>query len=229
LKIVPICLLSILSVLAQLSRAQSGMPSVPEANPGRPTVSRPATLTPVGYLQFENGALFAEDSIEFSKRIGINQVTKVSVLSRLELFLQSEPLAISQSKDRTAVHEEEVFAGVQGVLIAGDAAWPSERGQNGPYKESRYLLMNDGHEVEMTVFHRKITGRQRSDDPQEVEISSTISLPAPPGVVRIFTINLKRLYEIKEPGAYTLEVSLFDKSSKAIVHSNNLTLAVGSQ
>jgi len=110
-----------------------------------------------------------------------------------------------------------------------DAAWPSERGQNGPYKEFRYLLMKDGHEVEMTVFHRKITGRQRSDDPQEVEISSTISLPAPPGVVRIFTINLKRLYEIKEPGAYTLEVSLFDKSSKAIVHSNNLTLAVGSQ
>ena len=125
MKIVPICLLSILSVLAQLSRAQSGMPSVPEANPGRHTVSRPATLTPVGYLQFENGALLAEDSIEFSKRIGINQVTKVSVLSRLELFLQSEPLAISQSKDRTAVHEGEVFAGVQGVLIAGDESRPT--------------------------------------------------------------------------------------------------------
>ena len=41
-----------------------------------------------------------------------------------------------------------------------DAAWPSERGQNGPYKEFRYLLMKDGHEVEMTVFHRRITGRQ---------------------------------------------------------------------
>jgi hypothetical protein len=107
LKIVPICLLGMLSAFAQLSPAQSGTPSVPEANPGRPTVSTPATLTPVGYLQFENGALFAEDSTEFSKRIGIGQVTKLSVLPRLELFLQSEPLAISQSKDLTAVHGSE--------------------------------------------------------------------------------------------------------------------------
>jgi hypothetical protein len=125
LKIVPICLLCMLSAFAQLSPAQSGTPSVPEANPGRPTVSTPATLTPVGYLQFENGVLFAEDSTEFSNRIGISQVTKLSVLPRLELFLQSEPLAISQSKDRTAVHEGEVFVGVQSVLFAGDQSRPT--------------------------------------------------------------------------------------------------------
>src|SRR5260370_249719 len=69
LKIVPICLLCMLSAFAQLSQAQSGIPSVPEANPRRPTVSTPATLTPIGYLQFENVALFAEDSAEFSKPI----------------------------------------------------------------------------------------------------------------------------------------------------------------
>jgi hypothetical protein len=125
LKIVPICLLCMLSVLAQLSQAQSATPSVPEANPGRPTVSTPATLTPVGYLQFENGALFAENSTEFSKRTGIGQVTKLSILPRLELFLQSEPLAISQSKDQTAVHEGEVFVGVQSVLFFGDESRPT--------------------------------------------------------------------------------------------------------
>jgi hypothetical protein len=127
LKIVPIALLlpCELSAFAQLSQAQSGTPSVPEANPGRPTVSTPATLTPVGYLQFENGALFAQDSTEFSKRIGIGQVTKLSVFPRLELFLQSEPLAISQSKDRTAVHEGEVVAGVQSVLFVGDRSRPT--------------------------------------------------------------------------------------------------------
>jgi hypothetical protein len=114
-----------LSAFAQLSQAQSGIPSVPEANPGRPTASTPATLTPIGYLQFENGALFAEDSTEFSKRIGIGQVTKVSVLPRVELFVQSEPLAISRAKDRTAVHEGEVFAGVQSVLFAGDESRPT--------------------------------------------------------------------------------------------------------
>jgi hypothetical protein len=110
---------------AQLSPAQSVTPSVPEANPRRPTVSTPATLTPVGYLQFENGALFAQHSTEFSKRIGIGQVTKLSVLSRLELFLQSEPLAISRSKGQTSVHEGEVFAGVQTVLFAGEESRPT--------------------------------------------------------------------------------------------------------
>ena len=125
LKIVPLFLFCALSAFAQLSQAQSGTPSVPEANPGRPTVSTPATLTPVGYLQFENGVLFAQDSTEFSKRIGIGQVTKLSVLPRLELFLQSEPLAISQSKDRTAVHEGEVFAGAQSVLFVGDQSRPT--------------------------------------------------------------------------------------------------------
>src|SRR5437899_1270726 len=83
---------------AQHGFAQSGMNSVPDANPGRPTVSTPATLTPVGYLQFENGTLFAEHSPEFSDRFGTSQVTKLTVLSRLELFLQSEPLAISNSR-----------------------------------------------------------------------------------------------------------------------------------
>jgi hypothetical protein len=50
---VPICFLFMLNTLAQLSRAQSATAPVPEANPGRPTVSTPATLTPVGYLKFE--------------------------------------------------------------------------------------------------------------------------------------------------------------------------------
>jgi hypothetical protein len=37
----------------------SGQLEAPETNPGRPTVSTPATLTPVGYLQFETGILAA--------------------------------------------------------------------------------------------------------------------------------------------------------------------------
>jgi hypothetical protein len=69
--------------------------------------------------------LFAQDSTDFSKRLGIGQVTKLSVLPRLELFLQSEPLAISQSKNQTAVHEGEVLAGVQGVVFAGTESRPT--------------------------------------------------------------------------------------------------------
>ena len=125
MKIVPICLLFILSVLAQLSRAQSATPSVPEPNPGRPTVSTPATITPVGYLQFENGTLFAENSTEFSERIGISQVTKLSVLPRLELFVQTEPLAIGHSEGQRSIHEGEVFTGVQGVVLGGTESGPT--------------------------------------------------------------------------------------------------------
>lgn len=125
MKVSPVWLLAIVSVVAQVSSAQSGTTSMPDANPGRPTVSTPATLTPVGYLQFENGALSAEHSGEFSKRLGFGQVTKLSVHPRLELFLQSEPLAISRTEGRTEVHEGEVFAGAQGVLFSGEDSKPT--------------------------------------------------------------------------------------------------------
>src|SRR5437016_2669845 len=64
---------------AQHGFAQSATNSVPDANPGRPTVSTPATLTPVGYLQFENGTLFAEHSPEFY--IGTFQQSSLILLS----------------------------------------------------------------------------------------------------------------------------------------------------
>jgi hypothetical protein len=67
-------------------QAQAVPPDAPEANPARPTVSTPATLTPVGYLQFENGGLYATDSPEFSTRLGINEVTKLTLDSRVELL-----------------------------------------------------------------------------------------------------------------------------------------------
>ena len=50
----------------------------------RPTVSNPATLTPVRYLQFEAGILGATDSAEFSTRYEINEVVKLAVSRRLE-------------------------------------------------------------------------------------------------------------------------------------------------
>lgn len=125
LKLFGICFFSFLTLFAQNCLAQSGTTSDPEANPGRPTVSTPATLTPVGYLQFENGVLFAEHSTEFSRRISIGQVTKLAVLPTVELFLQSEPLTISGFQGQTAVHEGEVFAGAQALLYSGGESRPA--------------------------------------------------------------------------------------------------------
>ena len=61
--------------------AQQSTDETPEANPARPTVATPATLTPVGYLQFENGGLYASGSGEFATQSSINQVTKLAVSS----------------------------------------------------------------------------------------------------------------------------------------------------
>src|SRR5580704_9248842 len=71
--------------------AQTAADPVPEANPARPTVSTPATLTPVGYLKFETGSLGATTSPEFGTRIGIVPVTKLTVLPRLELLVLTKP------------------------------------------------------------------------------------------------------------------------------------------
>ncbi len=190
MKFVPVWLSLIIGVFAQRSSAQSGTASVPDANPGRPTVSTPATLTPVGYLQFENGTLFAEDSTEFSNRLGINQVTKLTLFPRLELLLQSEPLAISQAQTHTAVHEGEVFAGAQGVLIPGSESRPTlsvsyirrlhasvaPELDVGTFRQSGAILLSDdlhGFHVDTNgIFTEQIQGQvHRAQFGQTVSIS----------------------------------------------------------
>ena len=107
------------------SRAQSPATDPPEANPGRPTVSTPATLTPVGYLQFENGFLFADTSAEFSTRFGIDQVTKLTVLPRLQLLALSEPFVHAAGAEISGNRSGEVFAGLQAVVLPGEGHKPT--------------------------------------------------------------------------------------------------------
>jgi hypothetical protein len=40
------------------------------------------------------------------------------------------------------------------------------------------------------------------------------------------TIDLKRLYEITEPGEYTLDVSRIEDGNKTTVHANIVTLKI---
>jgi hypothetical protein len=42
----------------------------------------------------------------------------------------------------------------------------------------------------------------------------------------VMTIDLKRLYQITEPGDYTLEVSRDAEDDKTVVHSNSLALKI---
>jgi len=96
-----------------------------DANPGRPTVSTPATLTPPGYLQFETGGLGATHSPEFSSLLNLNEVLKLTLAPRIELIFSSVPVAHYRTGDRTSDRTGDYFVGAQGVLLKGNGAKPT--------------------------------------------------------------------------------------------------------
>jgi hypothetical protein len=109
----------------QAASQQNGLPDEPEANPGRPTVSNPATLAPVGYLQFETGTLGATGSLEFSTYYEFNEVIKLAVTRRLEFIESSAPVAHSTFGGISANGAGDVFLGGQVVLLPGEGAKPT--------------------------------------------------------------------------------------------------------
>ncbi len=107
---------------------QAPTDEVPAANPARPTVATPATLTPVGYLQFENGVLYADTSPEFGTQFSVNQVTKLTVAPRLQLLGLFGPLANTHRVVGGVGAGNQpggVAAGVQAVLFPGNGAKPT--------------------------------------------------------------------------------------------------------
>jgi hypothetical protein len=97
----------------------------PVANPGRPTVSTPATLTPVGYLQSETGFLGAWHSPELSSQSSFNEVIKFSVSKRIQFLLSNEPFANSPADRETMNSTGDVSLGVQAVVLPGERARPT--------------------------------------------------------------------------------------------------------
>jgi hypothetical protein len=114
-----------LTLALQSATAQSAVDERPEANPGRPTVSTPATITPVGYLQFETGFVPAYQSPEFSSLFGLTEVMKLSVAPRLELLVSAEPIAHFTAEGRAANRVADIFLGAQFVLHHGEGAKPT--------------------------------------------------------------------------------------------------------
>jgi hypothetical protein len=191
---VPAILLCIGSVglFAQSAAAQSAIPEGPDANPGRPTVSTPATLTPVGYLQFETGVLGATLSPEFSTRYGFNEVMKLSVAPRLEFFASSEPSVHFTADGNTANGIGEVFLGAQAVIIAGEGGKPtlsasySYRSYDGDAPEldlgsprNSFLLLASGdvkgfHYDTNAIFNEIDQGKRR-----RLQLGQTLSISHP--------------------------------------------------
>jgi len=97
----------------------------PIANPGRPTVSTPATLTPSGYFQFESGMFTAWASPEFSSQTSFNQVVKFAVSRRIELLVGSEPVAHTRRGRQSSNDAGGVSLGAQAVLYPGEGTKPT--------------------------------------------------------------------------------------------------------
>src|SRR5262249_38771199 len=97
----------------------------PAANPGRPTVSTPATLTPVGYVQFETGVVEARDSGDLAAQFSVNEVAKLAVHRRAQVLFQFE--AYARSREASG-HEQSIggtVAGLQFVVVDGAGTRPT--------------------------------------------------------------------------------------------------------
>jgi hypothetical protein len=179
-----------------LLRAQVTHSDVPEVNPARPTVSTPATLTPVGYLQFENGGLYATNSSEFKNRLGFNQVSKLTLDRRVEVLALFEPFTRSTGAEVSGNRPGEVFAGVQAVILAGKDARPTISGQYlrrlyaspapeldlGTFVQSAAILLSD----DLDGFHFDVNGlmTEQQDDKTKVrraQFAETLSISHPMG------------------------------------------------
>jgi hypothetical protein len=179
-----------LLILVSPIAAQTAADPDPEANPARPTVSTPATLTPVGYLQFETGSLGAIVSPEFDTRVGVNQVTKLTVLPRLEFFVQTEPYVRSTLGKGGEIHPGEVFLGAQAVLVP-PKDWrptiavsyvrrlyesPAPELDLGTFRQSGTLLLsNDAfgfhYDANFIVTEQTESGVRRAQNAQTLSIS----------------------------------------------------------
>ncbi len=200
------CLSVVLS--AAFCHGQDTNDSPPEANPGRPTVSTPATLTPVGYLQFENGGLYAVDSPEFDTRFGINQVTKLAIASRLQLLVLSEPLVSSSTRGAHDHRPGEVFAGLQGALLQGEGTKPSvsvsyirrlhespaPEVDLGTFRQSALVLISD----DLLGFHFDLNGiatEQAEGATRRGQFGQTLSISHPAGE---FTVSAE-IWHFSQP------------------------------
>jgi hypothetical protein len=112
---------------AQTSTESTSKPDdaqVPEANPARPTISNPATIPPVGYIQLEQGFLQAGSSPSgLSRQFSVVQTTRLSLHPRLMVDFASQPFAVSRtavspgSPETAQVDTGDLDLGVQGIFI----------------------------------------------------------------------------------------------------------------
>ena len=182
-------------LLPTMLRAQANLPDVPEANRARPTVSTPATLTPVAICNLTTAACMRL-SPEFSKRLGVNQAYKLTLDKRVELLTLFEPFTHSSGAAIPGNRPGEVFAGVQAVILPDKGERPTISAQYlrrlyaspapeldlGTFVQSATILLSD----DLGGFHFDLNGlmTEQQDDKTKVrraQFAQTLSISHPVG------------------------------------------------
>ena len=92
------------------------------------------------------------------------------------------------------------------------------------------FLTKDGKEVEPTPFQRMSTARGLPSDFKDAPRvrGHTVDSRFPPGVFWKYNLDLRKLYNISEPGRYTLSASRTEdtRDGKIVVRSNTVTLDI---
>ncbi|GAC1355580.1 MAG: hypothetical protein NVSMB3_00940 [Acidobacteriaceae bacterium] len=104
---------------------------IPEANPARPTITNPAHIPPVGYVQFEQGLLQANGSPGgVARQFSLNEVIKISLHPRWMVQFSTQPFAHSRVDDMQGPGTPQsdpgdLQMGVQGLLTKESGLKPT--------------------------------------------------------------------------------------------------------
>ena len=184
------------TVLVACGPALSSAQGPPPANPGRPTISNPATLPPVGYLQFEQGFLQANGSpAGLERQFSLVQTTKLALHPRLMLQFQSQPIAFSRLSATSAgpassqTDTGDLILGLQGVVATETGRKPEiavgylhrVRGGSSPdldigsFSQTAILLVSG----DLGRFHydSNFSASEQSEDPvRRAQFGQTLSV-----------------------------------------------------
>jgi len=100
----------------------------------------------------------------------------------------------------------------------------------GSYRRLRWrftLSTTDGHEIPKTPFHRAISGEHRPGDPAIDVDPDFLNYTLKPGMSDHTTIDVKKLFDITQPGLYLFSVEMPENAdSKIAIKSQPLQLNV---
>ena len=137
-------------------------PDPPTAVPARPTVTTPASLPPVGYLQFEQGFDQANSSPGLDHQFSLVQNTKLALHPHVLVQVITQPFARTLlppiSKD-----QGDVLLGGQVLLTPAPKAAPADKATGVPAPS---------HAVKLSAVSLGYTGRVRSGTSADLDIGS---------------------------------------------------------